>query len=411
MSDQVLIVGASHAGISCAEQLRTLGFDGDITVVDQQTGAPLERPPLSKAYLGSTPAEDDKFLLRRADWYDKFQVTMRAGAKVVGCDPASRQVQLEGGENLAYDKLVIATGAVPRQLPDTGDLSGVFVVRSPDDARKLRGAMTATKTAADKTAIVIGGGYIGLEVAASCAKAGLEVHVIEAADRLLARVASPDMSAFFAALHMDHGVQMHIGVQTTKIHSKDGAFAGVSLSDGQFIAAGLLVVGIGVVPDMTLATAAGITTGNGILVDQQMRTSAGDIYAIGDVALVDGAALRIESVHNAQFTAARAAAAITGTAMPADMVPWFWSEQYDVRLQSAGIVPVAGTALSHVVRPGKRAGGLSVWSYQAGRLVAVEAVRDPAAYVLGKKCLESNLSPPPSDIVDSDFDLKSFVSV
>jgi NADPH-dependent 2,4-dienoyl-CoA reductase/sulfur reductase-like enzyme len=405
MSENIIIIGASHAGISCAEQLRHLGFSGAITLIERQSGAPLERPPLSKSYLVSQAADDDKFLLRRPEWYEKFQVTMIDGMAVTQIDPAAHQLQLADGQTMAYGKLVLATGAVPRQLRPAAGLGGVHVLRNPDDAAALRNAMQTTTTA-----VVIGGGYIGLEAAASFAKAGLEVHVIEAADRLLARVASPDMSAFFMALHQHHGVQIHIGTAGTDIHHHDGHFNGVILANGQHIAAELLVVGIGVTPDSALAEAAGAATGNGILVDRHMRTTIDDIYAIGDVALIDGAVLRIESVHNAQDTAARAAADMTKTPLPENSIPWFWSEQYDVRLQSAGIVPVSSASVQYAVRPGKREGGLSVWSYDQGQLVAVEVVRDPAAYVLGKKCLENNMSPAPSQIIDPAFDLKQFIN-
>ena len=389
MTQHMVIIGASHAGISCAEQLRNLGFSGAITLVDRQAGAPLERPPLSKSYLGSAPEEDEKFLLRRPEWYDKFQVTMIDGVAVDRIEPETHQIGLADGQSLNYDKLILATGAIPRTLPPAAGLGNVHVLRNPDDAAALRRAM---QTAA--TAVVIGGGYIGLE----------------AADRLLARVASPDMSAFFLDLHQRHGVMIHTGMTGTKIDHKDGIFTGITLDTGQQISADFLVVGIGVAPDSVLADAAGAAIGNGILVDRQMRTTIDDVYAIGDVALIEGATLRIESVHNAQDTAARAAADITKTPMPDMAVPWFWSEQYDVRLQSAGIVPVGKDDLRYAVRPGKREGGMSVWSYDQDRLVAVEAVHDPAAYMLGKKCLENNLSPAPSDAADPAFDLKTFAT-
>ena len=405
MTQHIVIIGASHAGISCAEQLRNLGFSGAITLVDRQAGAPLERPPLSKSYLGSAPEEDEKFLLRRPEWYDKFQVIMIDGVAVDRIEPETHQIGLADGQSLNYDKLILATGAIPRTLPPAAGLGNVHVLRNPDDAAALRQAM---QTAA--TAVVIGGGYIGLEAAASCRKAGLNVHVVEAADRLLARVASPDMSAFFLDLHQRHGVMIHTSMTGTKIDHKDGIFTGITLDTGQQISADFLVVGIGVAPDSVLADAAGAAIGNGILVDRQMRSTIDDVYAIGDVALIEGAVLRIESVHNAQDTAARAAADITKTPMPDMAVPWFWSEQYDVRLQSAGIVPVGKDDLRYAVRPGKREGGMSVWSYDQERLVAVEAVHDPAAYMLGKKCLENNLSPAPSDAADPAFDLKTFAT-
>ena len=405
MTEHIVIIGASHAGISCAEQLRTLGFSGGITLVDRQSGAPLERPPLSKSYLCSVPKDDNKFLLRRLEWYDKFQVSMINGMAVDLIEPSIHRAWLADGRSLYYDKLILATGAMPRTLPQVAGLKNVQVLRSPDDALVLRVAMQRASSA-----VVIGGGYIGLEAAASFSKAGLTVNLVEAGNRLLERVASPDMSAFFHDLHQGHGVMIHTGMTQTKFHQKDGLFTGVTLDTGQEISSELLLVGIGVVPESGLADAIGAETGDGILVDCKMRTTIDDVYAIGDVALIDGAALRVESVHNAQDTAARAAADITKTALPEISVPWFWSEQYDVRLQSAGLVPPSKDKICYAVRPGKREDGMSVWSYDNGQLVAVEAVHDPAAYMLGKKCLENHVSPPPSEIIDPAFDLKTFAT-
>ena len=404
MAKKIVIIGASHAGVSCAEQLRHLGFSGSITLIDRQSGTPLERPPLSKSYLVSKVPDDDKFLLRPPEWYKKFQITMIDGVVVTNINPKPHQLQLADGQTMTYDRLVLATGAKPRQLEETAGLGGVHVLRNPDDAEALRAAMRTAKTV-----VVIGGGYIGLEAAASFSRAGLKVHIIESADRLLGRVASPNMSDFFMALHQRHGVLLHIGATGTYINHHGGHFNGITLANGQHVAAEMLVVGIGVAPDIALAGAAGAKIGDGVLVDRRMRTSLDDVYAIGDVAMIDGAALRIESVHNAQDTAARAAADITQTSLPDITIPWFWSEQFEVRLQSAGIVPVATEAVRYEVRPGKREAGMSVWSYNQGQLVAVEAVHDPAAYMLGKKCLENNLSPVPSDIIDPAFDLKSFL--
>ena len=405
MTEQIVIIGASHAGISCAEQLRMQGFSGGITLVDRQSGTPIERPPLSKSYLGSRPEDDNQFLLRRPEWYEKFQITMIDGMTVNLIEPRAHQIRLADGHSLNYDKLILATGAVPRRLPQVADLKNVKVLRSVDDAAALRWAMQTASSA-----VVIGGGYIGLEAAASFSKAGLNVHVVEAAERLLSRVASPDMSAFFHNLHQQHGVMLHTGMTKTKFHQKDGLFTGITLDTGEKISAELLVVGIGVVPETVLADAIGAKTGNGIIVDRHMRTTIEDVYAIGDVALVEGAALRVESVHNAQDTAARAAADIARTPLPDICIPWFWSEQYGVRLQSAGIVPAGKDDIRHAVRPGKREGGMSVWSYDSDQLVAVEAVHDSAAYMLGKKCLENRLSPPLSDITDLTFDLKVFAT-
>jgi NADPH-dependent 2,4-dienoyl-CoA reductase/sulfur reductase-like enzyme len=406
MSDSIIIVGASHAGIACAEQLRANGFSGQIQLIDRLPGVPFERPPLSKGFLQVDGSDDKKFLLRRSDWFTSHEITLTDGKEVIAIDPETKQLQLDDGQCCRYDKLVMATGAFPRQLDDASNLENAFVLRHAQNAHELRAAMKGRQNA-----VVIGGGYIGLEVAASLTKAGMQVDVIEMAERLLARVASPDISAFFANLHENNDVGIHTGAINQKILQKDGVFSGIQLNDERIIDAELLLVGIGVLPDLGVAEDAGLNTGDGIIVDGMMLSSVADIYAIGDVALLDGAMSRIESVDNAQNTAARAAAAICGLSQPPKAAPWFWSEQFDARLQSAGIVPQESAAVQYVVRPGKREGGLSVWSYDVhGKLAAIEAVRDPAAYMLGKKCLDLGLSPPPSNIGNADFDLKGFVA-
>ena len=406
MSDSIIIVGASHAGIACAEQLRAHGFSGQIQLIDRLSGVPFERPPLSKGFLQADGSDDKKFLLRRSDWFTSHEITLIDGREVIAIDPETKQLQLDDGQCCRYDKLVMATGAFPRQLDDASNLENAFVLRHAKNAHELRAAMKGRQNA-----VVIGGGYIGLEVAASLTKAGMHVDVIEMAERLLARVASPNISAFFANLHETNGVGIYTGAINQEILQKDGVFSGIQLNDDRIIDAELLLVGIGVLPDLGVAEDAGLNTGDGIIVDGMMQSSVADIYAIGDVALLDGAMSRIESVDNAQNTAARAAAAICGSSQPPKAAPWFWSEQFDARLQSAGIVPQEAAAVQYVVRPGKREGGLSVWSYDVhGKLAAIEAVRDPAAYMLGKKCLDLGLSPSPSNIGNADFDLKGFVA-
>ena len=404
---RIIVIGASHAGIAFADAMRRNGFAGGLTLIDRLHGTPLERPPLSKAFLAGDPQDDDRFVLRKPDWFAANDIELVGGRDVTSIDAQARSVRTGDGREHAYDRLVLATGATPRRLAGTEDLSGVFELRHPDDASRLR---AAARTA--RSVVVVGGGYIGLEVAATLSKSGKDVTVVEAAPRLLARVASQPISDFFAALHSAAGSHMITGAAVASIDSAGGAVTGVTLADGQRLQADMLVVGIGVVPEMALAAAAGVETGNGILVDDGMETSVPGIYAIGDGALRRDSAygIRIESVHNAQDSAERAAAAIGGHAPPADQAPWFWSEQFDVRLQSAGIVPASGDAVRHIHRPGKREGGFSVWSYEGDGLRAVEAVRDPAGYMLGKTCLEKGLSPAPEKAGDPAFDLKAFVA-
>ena len=417
---RVVIIGGSHAGIACAESLRQNGYDGQITIIERLGGLPLERPPLSKAFLAADPDDESRFALRNKDWYANHDITLKTGVEVAAIDAGSRSVSLADGEALSYDRLVLATGATPRRLGGLDAMSGVYELRHPEDARSIRDAATNAASA-----VIVGGGYIGLEVAASLTKTGVNVAVFEAADRLLARVASPPISDFFTTLHSDAGVDLHIGSHVADFINDKGAFAGVTTADGKTLSADMLVVGIGVAPETRLAEMAGCAIGNGILVGSDMATDVDGIYAIGDGALVQtdgtdaiggeaavhiGAGIRIESVHNAQDSGERAAAAINGHAPPSRQAPWFWSEQYDARLQSAGLVPPPDDDTVFVRRPGKRETGFSVWSLKGGMLYAVEAVRDPAGYMLGKTCLERGLTPDAAQLADPAFDLKAFVA-
>ena len=404
---KVIVIGAGHAGVAFADTMRRNGFAGELTMIDRLEGLPLERPPLSKAFLLAGDDDEESFALRASGWFVDRQITLLTGRNVAGLDAAKRQVTLDDGRTLSYDRLVLATGAPPRQLPGTEEMNGMFMLRDPDDARRLR---DAARTA--RSALVIGGGYIGLEVAASLTKAGKAVTVIEAAPRLLARVASPPVSAFFATRHGDAGVDIITGTSVAEIRHQTDGFVGATLEDGRQIDADMLVVGIGVARNTDLAAQGGLQIANGIVTDGNMRTSQPDIYAIGDGAFDDSGAhgLRIESVHNAQEQAERAAASITGNDAPRRQAPWFWSEQYDVKLQSAGVLPANNGGLRHVRRAGRREGGFSVCSFVDDDLVTVEAIGDPAAYVLGKACLERRRAPRPDQLADAGFDVKAFVA-
>ena len=403
---KVVVIGASHAGVGFVDAMRRRGFDGDLTLIDRQSGLPMERPPLSKAFL-LDDGDEAKFALRKPEWYRQCDVQLQDGCEVLTIDAAGHDLVLGNGRRIAYDRLVLAMGARPRHLPSTGNLDGVFVLRDPGDARRLRAAASAAGSA-----IIVGGGYIGLEVAASLTRAGKKVTVIEAAPNLLARVASRPISDFFRDLHCGQGVEVITGSSVASVMEAGGRFTGVVLADGQRVGADMLVVGIGVDPETALAEQAGIETANGIIVDQDMRTNIADIYAIGDGAMQrDGRyAMRLESVHNAQESAEIAAAAMLGAAPPKRQAPWFWSDQFDLKLQSVGILPEARDDLRHVRRAGRRENAFSVWSFRGPELVAVEAVRDPAGYMAGKSCLENGMAPAPEQLADPDFDLKAFVA-
>ena len=399
-----VIVGASHAGISFAEKLRQQGCEDEITIIDKIAGFPLQRPPLSKAFLGADHSEEEGFYLRAEEWFETQNITLRDGVGVTSIERAAKQVVLGDGSRVSYDKLILATGATARRLPFAEmDCKNVFVLRDGDDAKGLKAAMVQAKNA-----VVIGGGYIGLEAAASMRKHGLSVHVIEAAPRLLARVASPEISQVYKTLHESHGVQLHIGNGVSGLKADDGAISAVILDDGEEIGCDLLLVGIGVAPEISLAEQAGLAVGNGILTDYDYATTDGDIFAIGDNVLAEGrGAIRIESIHNAQYGGHYLASHFTGAAKPQDEAPWFWSDQYDRKLQSAGLVPPPADDVRQIMRLGKREGGCSVWSFEAGQLRAVESINDPQAYMIGKICLEKGNDVPMSAIEDPDFELKT----
>ena len=405
-TESIIIIGASHGGIACAERLRKLGFDGKITLIEKLAGLPLERPPLSKQFL-LTGADDSGFLLRSADWFDENNLDLMAGVGVASIDVGAKTLLLDTGTNLAWDKLVLATGARPRALSmagDGADAEGVVMLRHGDDARVLRARLREARRV-----VIIGGGYIGLEVAASARKLGKSVVVLEAAARLLARVASVEASAFFAELHQSQGVDVRCGQQIAGVDSGRIVFA-----DGSALDADLVVVGIGVIPNTELAEAAGLAVGNGILTDRDYRTSHADIFAIGDVALADAGytrgAMRLESVHHAQMSADIAAACLMGETPPPHEVPWFWSEQYDIRLQSAGLVPPDAQNSQTITRQGRREGQISFWSFtQDGTLAAVEALGDAQAYMVGRQLLEKGVAVSPEVIGDSETDLKTLL--
>ena len=399
----VVVVGASHAGINFADKMRKSGFEGNITILDRQSGGPMERPPLSKAFLLD---EEEKinpvFLLKRKKWYKDQNIALRTKTNVQKIDLESKFLSLEGGEQVHFDKLVIASGAVPRMLPSAEGLQNAFILRQPADAVAIRDKMKEAKSA-----IIIGGGYIGLEVAASFRKKGIDVNVIEAADRILARVASEPAARYLSELHTGHGVNLTTGIGVADIMHENGVFSGVKLTDDTVLTGDMLVVGIGVLPDSRLANDAGIETqradGGAILVDSQMYSSHPDVLAIGDVALQRSASIAIESVHNAQETAAIAASALMEVAPPTIQTPWFWSDQYDANLQSVGVVPVTDEEVYQVTRPGSREGGISFWSFRQKRLIAVEVFNDPATYMMAKQCLDSNVSPDPDLISDASY--------
>ncbi|NJR78174.1 NAD(P)/FAD-dependent oxidoreductase [Sphingomonas corticis] len=378
----VVVVGAGHGGAQVAIQLRQAKFAGSILLVGDEPELPYERPPLSKEYLaGDKPFE--RLLIRPAAFWQERAVTVRTGTRIASVDAAARQVTTQAGEAIGYRQLVWATGGAPRRLGCEGaDLVGVHTVRTRADADRMRDELTTVEQA-----VVIGGGYVGLEAAAVLAKAGKRVVLLEALDRVLARVAGEPLSRFYEAEHRAHGVDLRLSVQVACIEGRDGRVAGVRLVDGGVVPAQLVVVGIGIVPAVAPLLAAGAEGGNGVAVDAQCRTTLADVFAIGDCALhanrfAPAGAIRLESVQNANDQAMVVAKTIMGQATEYDAVPWFWSNQYDLKLQTVGL----STGYDEVVVRGDPATrAFSLLYLRGGRVIALDCVNAVKDYVQGRK--------------------------
>lgn len=382
-SFDVLIVGAGHGGAQAALALRQLHFAGSIGVVGDEPELPYERPPLSKEYF-SGEKSFERILIRPATFWAEREVQMLTGRRVVAVDAAAHTVRTADGEVFGYGQLVWATGGQPRRLPcPGGDAVGVHGVRTRADADAM---LRELGSATGQSIVVIGGGYIGLEAAAVLAQQGRQVTVLEAQDRVLARVAGEALSRAYEAEHRAHGVDVRLGVQVESLLTQDGRVKGVQLRDGETLLADLVIVGIGIVPAVEPLLAAGATGGNGVQVDAHCRTSLSDVYAIGDCALhanafADGATIRLESVQNANDMATTVAKALTGQPQPYHAVPWFWSNQYDLKLQTVGLSTGHDEA---VLRGDVAARSFSVVYLRAGRVIALDCVNAVKDYVQGR---------------------------
>ena len=382
VGSDVLIVGGGHGGAQAAIALRQRKFAGTIAIVGEEPELPYERPPLSKDYLsGDKPFE--RILIRPAAFWSERDVTMRLGRRVVAVDPAGRCVGTDDGASIGYGILIWAAGGHPRRLACSGhDLFGVHGVRSRADVDRLMDELSTTRRV-----VVIGGGYIGLEAAAVLAKLGKQVTVLEAMDRVLARVAGEALSRFYEAEHRAHGVDVRLGCAVECIEEADGRAIGVRLVDGEVLPAEMVIVGIGIVPAVGPLLAAGAAGGNGVEVDQTCRTSLSNIYAVGDCALhanpfAGDTTLRVESVQNATDQATLVAKAITGEPERYNTPPWFWSNQYDLKLQTVGL------SIGHdssVVRGDVTSRSFSIVYLRQGRVVALDCVNAVKDYVQGKR--------------------------
>ncbi len=389
--DSIVIVGASHAGGTAAIFLRQFGFAGSITLVGDEPPPPYQRPPLSKAWLKGE-AQVESLLLRPRDFYAQHAITLRLGVRVEAIDRAARNVRLGGGEMIPYDRLIIATGRRARRIAVNGaNLDGVLELRTVADAERLKKALEGP----DRRLAVIGGGYIGLEAAAAARSLGAAVTVIEKEPRVLARVACELLSRFFQDTHRAHGVVFELGIGVDAIAGRGGQASGVHLSDGRLIEADAVLVGVGAIANDDLARAAGLECANGIRVDLAAKSSDPAIYAIGDCSYRPlphyNRLGHLESVQNAMEQARQAACDIAGRPAPTPEVPWFWSDQYDLKLQIAGL---AHDTAQIVVRGQPLAGAgrarFAVFHLNAERCVqAVEAINAASEFMGGKQLIAS----------------------
>lgn len=398
----IAVIGAGQAAASLIAELRKRGFEGDITLFGAEPVLPYQRPPLSKAYLlGEMPLE--RLYLRPEQWYIDNNVTLRLGQHVDAIDVSGKSLTI-GHEQVAWDQLVLTTGSSPRHLPAAigGDLEGVYVVRNLADVDAMGPEATE-----GKRVLIVGGGYIGLEAAAVCAKRQMDVTLIEAAPRILGRVASPETADYFRNLHQSNGVKLHEGLGLARLNGTNGRVTSADLADGSSLDVDLVIVGVGVTPTTGLAEAAGIELDNGIAVDAQGRTSAPDIWAAGDcTSFPHGEGrMRLESVPNAIDQAECVARNLLGGEEAYVPKPWFWSDQYDTKLQIAGL----NTGYERIITRDSGDGAMSFWYYAGEKLLAVDAMNDAKAFMVAKRLIEAGRSPAAEAVADPETNLKALL--
>lgn len=397
----IVVIGAGQAGSSLVVRLRNGGFDGQITLIGAEPVPPYQRPPLSKTYLTGEMALERLFL-RPLAFYAENDIVLKLGTPVSTVDRAAKTLVL-GDETIAYDQLVLTTGSEPRRLPAAigGALDGVHVVRNLADVDAMAPDFTD-----GARALIVGGGYIGLEAASVAAKLGVKVTLVEMANRILQRVAAPETSDYFRALHQSHGVDIREGVGLERL-TGTGRVSGAILSDGSDLALDFVVVGVGITPHHGLAETAGLTLNNGIEVDAQGRTSDPSIWAAGDCVSLPykGSRIRLESVQNAIDQAETIADNLMGAGKDYVPQPWFWSDQYDVKLQIAGL----NTGYDHIVTRKGDGATVSFWYYRGDTLLAVDAMNDPRNYMIGKRLIEGGKSPSPDIVANPETDMKALL--
>lgn len=403
----VLIVGGGHGGAQAAIALRQEKFEGSIAIVGDEPEFPYERPPLSKEYL-SGDKSFDRIMIRPEKFWEERDVAMVLGQRVTAVDPDAHQVTLADGSTLGYGRMIWAAGGDPRRLVlDGHDLTGIHAVRTRAHVDQMMRELDDVRDV-----VVIGGGYIGLEAAAVLCKFGKKVTVLEALERVLARVAGEPLSRFYEAEHRAHGVDVRLGAAVNALEGADGKVTGVRMVDGSILPAQMVIVGIGIIPAVAPLLEAGAKGANGVEVDGQCRTSLADIYAIGDCALHEnryagGAEIRLESVQNANDQAKVAARTIMGIEDHYDAVPWFWSNQYDLRLQTVGL----SSGYDQVVVRGDPADrAFTVLYLREGRVIALDCVNMVKDYVQGKALVVNGAVIDPARLADAAVPLKELVA-
>ncbi|WP_343559323.1 NAD(P)/FAD-dependent oxidoreductase [Kiloniella sp. b19] len=396
-----VIVGAGQAALSCSSKLRALGYEKPITLIGEEDFPPYQRPPLSKAYLLNETGREDLFL-RPSSFYEDQNISLKLGQRVEAIDPAAKSLTV-GGDVVEYENLVLATGTTPRRLPAAagGDLGNCFTIRSIADIDRL-----APHVRKGQRLLVIGGGYIGLEVAAVAVKLGLEVTLVEASERILQRVAAPETSDYFRKLHSERGVRILESTSLERLEG-EGTVSGATLANGETLAADFVVLGIGVTANAELAEQAGLSVENGIRTNEKGQTSDPSIWSIGDCASFphERGQIRLESVGHAIDHGNLVAANIMEQDKSYVAKPWFWSDQYEVKLQIAGL----NTGYDNVVVRKSDDIVQSVWYYEGDRLLAVDAMNDARAYMVGKRLIESGKSPSKDMVSDLSIDLKALL--
>lgn len=405
-AQDILIIGGGQAAAQAIASLRAWGFEGRIRLIGEEAALPYQRPPLSKAYLKGE-MEEERLYFKPANWYEAQNVDVSLGLRAVSIDRSARTVALGNGTTARYDALILATGSRPRPLPLAGaDLGGVHELRGLGHVDALKPHVKP-----GTRLVIVGAGYIGLEAAAVARALGAEVTVLEMADRVLARVTSPTMSAFYTKLHESHGVKILTGVRLEALCGEEGHITAARLGDGTELQADLVLVGIGILPNDELAAEAGIACQNGILVDEDACTNDPRVFAAGDCTVRPlvhyGRTGRLESVHNAIEQGKLAAAAILGRDRPKLDVPWFWSDQYDTKLQIAGL---SQDYDDFAVRGDIESGSFAVFYFKAGQVIAVDAINAAPEFIVTKKLIITSAKVAPADLQDTSVSMKDIAA-